>query len=225
MQDFFLVIDTETSGLPKNWNAPYSKEKNWPHIVQIAWIIYDSNYQEVKRENHFIKNDDFKIDKSAEKIHHITSDYLKIHGEALSEVMELFNNDMLKFKPLIIGHFIELDFHMINIELYRLGKENIFQNSKFYCTMLASANFANKAALSHLKLNRFYALLFNEEPADMHNALADALNTAKIFFHLLSNERISLTSVYQQEHRFTKALVFPNQSFFRRIIHRLWHGK
>jgi hypothetical protein len=36
-----LFFDTETSGLPKNWNAPVEQIENWPRLVQIAWQIYD----------------------------------------------------------------------------------------------------------------------------------------------------------------------------------------
>ncbi len=36
-----LFIDTQTTGLPKNWNAPITDTKNWPRLVQIAWIITD----------------------------------------------------------------------------------------------------------------------------------------------------------------------------------------
>lgn len=225
MQEFFLVVDTETSGLPKNWKAPYSDDKNWPHIVQIAWIIYDGNYQEIKRENHYIKNDGFKIDKGAENIHKISDEYLQINGEDLDKIMDLFCNDIIQFKPLIIGHFIELDYHMVNVELSRLGKEDIFENSTFYCTMKTSADYVSNLVISHLKLDKFYTILFNEEPSQMHNALADASNTAKIFFHLITNKKITLTSIYKQEHSFNKAKNNSRPYLFKRIIQRLFHGK
>jgi len=37
----YLFFDTETTGLPRNWNAPVHNTQNWPRMVQIAWIIYD----------------------------------------------------------------------------------------------------------------------------------------------------------------------------------------
>jgi len=37
----FLVFDTETTGLPKRWNAPISDHENWPRCVQIAWQLHD----------------------------------------------------------------------------------------------------------------------------------------------------------------------------------------
>lgn len=222
MHDFFLFIDTETSGLPKNWRAPYSKENNWPHILQMAWIIFDKNFLEIKRENHYFKNDGFAIDKSAQKIHKITAEFLKIHGEPLEPVMRSFCKDMEQFKPLVIGHFIELDFHMVNVELNRLGMESIFGSSTFYCTMKTSADYVTNSIISHLKLDKFYTILFNEEPEETHNALTDALNTSKIFFHLLDNKKISIPSIYNQENTFVKVSEEPERSAFRRILQRIF---
>jgi len=222
LHDHFLFIDTETSGLPKNWRAPYSKENNWPHILQIAWIIFDSNYTEVKRENHYIKNNNVSINKAAQKIHNITTEFLKINGEPIERVMQLFCDDMIRFNPLVIGHFIELDFHMVNVELNRLGMESIFETSTFYCTMKTSADYVTNSIISHLKLDKFYTILFNEEPEESHNALTDASNTSKIFFHLLQDKKISLTSIYNQEHTFIKVSDGLEISPFKRILRRLF---
>ena len=38
----YLVFDTETTGLPKKWNAPLSDSENWPRCVQLAWQLHDS---------------------------------------------------------------------------------------------------------------------------------------------------------------------------------------
>ena len=45
----FLIFDTETTGLPKNFNAPISDFGNWPRCVQIAWQLhnYDGSLIEV----------------------------------------------------------------------------------------------------------------------------------------------------------------------------------
>ena len=37
----YLIFDTETTGLPKNWNAPVTDVDNWPRCVQIAWQLHD----------------------------------------------------------------------------------------------------------------------------------------------------------------------------------------
>ncbi len=38
----YLVFDTETTGLPKKWNAPLSDLDNWPRCVQLAWQLHDA---------------------------------------------------------------------------------------------------------------------------------------------------------------------------------------
>lgn len=190
MQKFFLVIDTETSGLPKNWKSSYSESNNWPHIIQMAWIIYDSNLIEVKRENHYFKNDGFEMDKTSFKIHKITTEFLEINGENSKDIMLLLYADLVNFKPLVVGHFIEFDYHMLNVEFYRIGKENVLAEIRFFCTMKASAPYVKNPAVTELKLDQFYKELFEVEPTDLHNALFDALNTAKIFFYLLNKDQV-----------------------------------
>ena len=37
----YLFFDTETTGLPKRWNAPVTEVDNWPRLVQLAWISCD----------------------------------------------------------------------------------------------------------------------------------------------------------------------------------------
>jgi len=39
----FLIFDTETTGLPRDWNAPLTDANNWPRCVQIAWQLHDKD--------------------------------------------------------------------------------------------------------------------------------------------------------------------------------------
>lgn len=184
MKDFFLFVDTETSGLPKNWEAPYGS-KGWPYVVQIAWIICSADGAEIKRENHYIENIDFKIKKSAQKIHHITSEFLEENGEDKRNVMTKLAADLRQYQPLVVGHFIELDVHMINAAFFRLSMENPIKNLQRFCTMKASAKYVWNPSFKYLKLNRFYKTLFNKRPEHLHNALNDASLCAEIFFELI----------------------------------------
>src|ERR1019366_6380749 len=42
--DQILVFDTETSDLPRDWHRPASDLDNWPHLLQIAWIVCDLEF-------------------------------------------------------------------------------------------------------------------------------------------------------------------------------------
>lgn len=44
----YLFFDTETSGLPNNFNAPSSNTKNWPRLVQLSWIVTDDKGNKLK---------------------------------------------------------------------------------------------------------------------------------------------------------------------------------
>jgi DNA polymerase III alpha subunit (gram-positive type) len=37
----YLVFDIETTGFPININAPPDDFKNWPYVIQIAWLLFD----------------------------------------------------------------------------------------------------------------------------------------------------------------------------------------
>ena len=38
----FLIFDTETTGLPRSYNAPLTDFDNWPRMVQLAWQLHDA---------------------------------------------------------------------------------------------------------------------------------------------------------------------------------------
>ena len=50
----YLFFDTETAGLPRNRKAPISNLKNWPRLVQIAWMQYDHSANLFKNKDYII---------------------------------------------------------------------------------------------------------------------------------------------------------------------------
>ena len=46
----FLIYDTETTGLPRDWNAPLTDSENWPRLVQLAWQLHDAQGKLISRE-------------------------------------------------------------------------------------------------------------------------------------------------------------------------------
>ncbi len=41
----FLIFDTETHGLPKDYKASPELSDNWPRVLQIAWEVYDEEFK------------------------------------------------------------------------------------------------------------------------------------------------------------------------------------
>ena len=50
----YMVFDTETTGLPANFNAPISDTDNWPRIVQLAWQIHDDMGELILHKDYII---------------------------------------------------------------------------------------------------------------------------------------------------------------------------
>ena len=51
----YLIFDTETTGLPQNFNAPISDSDNWPRMVQIAWQLHDAEGKLIENQDYIIK--------------------------------------------------------------------------------------------------------------------------------------------------------------------------
>ena len=51
----YLFFDTETTGLPKRWNAPVTDLENWPRLVQLAWIMYDDRGNMLEKDLLFLR--------------------------------------------------------------------------------------------------------------------------------------------------------------------------
>ena len=204
MYDYLLFIDTETSGLPKDWSAPYSKEGNWPYAVQVAWIIYTKEKKEVKRANHYINNNDFSIAPSALKIHGLTADFIAKNGESREKVMALLAEDLKQYQPLVIGHFMKFDFHVAGAEFYRARMENPIKVLPTFCTMLTTTNLVKNPQKKYLRLCDLYEQLFATPLRQQHDAMADAEATAACFFELVEQNYINDTTIAAQQESLKK---------------------
>jgi DNA polymerase-3 subunit epsilon len=197
--DHLLFIDTEASGLPVNWHLPYSTEGNWPSAVQISWIVYTKAGVEVKREDHYILNTDFIITPKAMEIHGINPGILAVKGEARKPVMQLLANDLNKYQPLVVGHFIQLDYHILSADFYRAGIDNPLVNLPLFCTMLATTQLTWTPMPRSLLLGDLYAFLFYKPLQNQHNALADAEAAAQCYFELMKRGEISEKLIARQQ--------------------------
>ena len=65
----YLIFDTETTGLPKRWDAPITDTDNWPRCIQIAWQLHDGMGNLIEHQDYIITPDGFNIPYDAEKIH------------------------------------------------------------------------------------------------------------------------------------------------------------
>ncbi|WP_157807207.1 3'-5' exonuclease [Hymenobacter chitinivorans] len=198
-----LFVDTETSGIPQDWSQPYSVLGNWPHIAQLAWVVYSREGQEVKAENHYILSSDYDVSAASVRVHGLTREFLLAHGRPRHEVLHRLFQDLLRYEPLVVAHFMKLDFHMLGVGFYRAGLENPLEVLPTFCTMLPTGSFVRNGPQRYLRLGELHERLFREPLARQHDALVDAYATARCFFELrrlgdITDEVIAAQAPFQR---------------------------
>lgn len=199
VRDYLLFIDTETTGIPKDWAIPYGHDADWPHAVQVAWAVCTKSGELVKTENRYLRNDGFIISETAGRIHGITNDFLEQHGEDRKDVFACLAADLHKYQPLVVGHFMQLDYHMVGVGFFRSGLDNPLLDLPTFCTMNASATYLFYPHQNYLRLGELYKRLFGQPLQNQHNALHDASATAKCFFELLRRGDINEGTIAGQQ--------------------------
>ena len=86
----FLIFDTETTGLPRDWNAPLTDADNWPRCTQIAWQLHDKTAIAFPTRIIWCVPDGFTIPYDAEKIHGISTALAK-KRDPIAEVLKVFS--------------------------------------------------------------------------------------------------------------------------------------
>lgn len=201
-----LFFDTETTGLPKNWNAPVSDLNNWPRLVQLAWQVYNEDQELLEEFDFIIKPNGFIIPRNASEVHKITTEKANEQGVDLINVLELFFKS-IKEANLLIAHNYDYDYSIMASEFLRNGFKNILENKDFICTMKSTVNFCKISGpygYKWPKLEELFGKLFNES-FNAHNALDDIKATARCFWKLSSLKAIVIPkTMNNQEAKFSK---------------------
>ena len=186
----FLVFDTETTGLPKKWNAPVSDSDNWPRCIQLAWQLHDIKGDLISNHSYLIKPDNFTIPFEAEKIHGISTDLASQIGKNIKEVLELFVQDYNK-SGFLVGHNVKFDINIVGAELFRLGhsidltKKDVLDTCSELTANVCMLPGGRGGKYKYPTLIEIYSLLFKEKFNEAHNASADVEATSRVFFELV----------------------------------------
>ncbi|WP_185870275.1 DNA polymerase III subunit alpha [Blattabacterium cuenoti] len=186
----YLIVDTETTGLPTSSNLPITNTNNWPRVVQIAWQCHDFLGKFIEFKNFIIKPEHYDIPFNAFKIHGITNEKAEKYGKDLSFVLEEFQKSLDQSKCLI-GHNLEFDIKVIACEFFRKKKKEMdFKNKKFLDTKEVSVSYCKFPGISSRKfkwptLNELYHKLFGINFSNFHNAANDVKATARCFLELI----------------------------------------
>ena len=191
----YLIFDTETTGLPKRWNAPLSDSENWPRCIQIAWQIHDAKGEVVAHEDYLIHPDGFTIPFDSEQVHGISTALAEDQGIPLEEVLEKFHT-ALDQVDYVVGHNVSFDRNIMGAEYLRSGLEDVLENKAVIntCTeetaQLCQLPGGRGGKFKLPTLSELYRFLFQESFMEAHNATADVEATSRAFLELLRQDKI-----------------------------------
>jgi DNA polymerase III epsilon subunit-like protein len=184
-----LVFDTETTGLPTERNPSVNDVEKWPYIIQLSFILYDTETIDIiVCKDHIIRLDDsVYISPESIKVHGITRSQSMRKGIPLMEALNDFNN-ALKQADWVVGHNISFDKRMIMAESNRLKIPQHFtyehgKGKKEFCTMTNAVKMCKIEAISRTgrsyykypKLHEVHEYLFQTTPTGLHDSMGDVL--------------------------------------------------
>jgi len=185
----FLIYDTETTGLPKDYKAPLTDSENWPRLVQLAWQIHDEKGELLDVKNFIVRPEGFTIPYGSEKIHGISTERAQKEGQELEFVLLEFNK-ALESVSTISGHNIEFDNNIMGAEFIRKQMKTTLFDKNSVDTKNASTNYCalpggRGGKYKWPNLGELYQKLFGESFDAAHNASADVQATARCFLELI----------------------------------------
>ena len=205
----YLIFDTETTGLPKSWNAPITNTDNWPRCVQIAWQLHDKMGSVVAHNDFLIKPDGYNIPYDAERIHGISTELAEEQGIALAEGLKLFQEALQK-TTFIVGQNLNFDLNIMGCEFHRLGIENNLTSLPILDTCTEKTAFMCKipggrgGKFKLPTLTELHQHLFGVGFGEAHNATADVEATTRCFLELIrlgefTKEQLAVEADYFKE--------------------------
>ncbi|MBN2104253.1 3'-5' exonuclease [bacterium] len=182
----YLFFDTETNGLPLDWNAPIHQLDNWPRMIQLAWKQVDINGNMLQEADYIIKPEGFDIPEDAVKIHGITTEQALREGLDLKTVLIEFAS-VIDRSDVLVAHNINFDEKIVGTEFLRMNvSHQMFQKQKI-CTMKQSTDFCRIPGNYGYKwptLSELYFTLFKNQFTEAHNAAVDVSACVQCFFEL-----------------------------------------
>ena len=186
----YLIFDTETTGLPKRWNAPVTDTDNWPRCIQIAWQLHDAMGNLLEHQDYLVSPDGFDVPFEAEQIHGISTALAQDQGLPLLEVLERFTAAVEKCH-FVVGQNVGFDLNIMGAEFHRAGIENTLAQKPVLdtCTeqtaMMCQIPGGRGGKFKLPTLTELHQHLFGAPFNEAHNATADVEATTRCFLELL----------------------------------------
>jgi len=189
----YLIFDTETTGLPKRWDAPITDTANWPRCIQIAWQLHDEMGKLIEHQDYLVRPDGFNIPYDAERIHGISTELAQAEGVPLLEVLEKFNIALSKAK-FVVGQNVGFDVNIMGCEFHRFEMASAMASMPVLdtCTEVTASLLklpgGRGGKFKLPTLTELHQYLFDKPFSEAHNATADVEATTRCFLELIRRE-------------------------------------
>lgn len=180
-----IVLDTETTGFPQSRDPKEYEKFNDARLIELGYIIYNSNGEKIKEYNSLVKPDKWIIKNSF--VHGITQIDANTKGKNINIILEELSIDLNNIS-IFVCHNINFDMSIILAEAHRAKKLDLvkkIESKEKICTMDIGKNFMsiNKKP----KLIELYKFIFNQEFIQEHRALSDCVACADCFHSMTYN--------------------------------------
>jgi DNA polymerase III epsilon subunit-like protein len=182
----------------------------WPHIIQLAYILYDTDHPATKTKifNKYIDiDDDVIISDESLAIHHISKDKISsVEANSRAKIQDALKEFLkdVKKADVIVGHNVAFDRRMIVAELLRLTKDTktdediidkkivtMMKDKKFKCTQEITKPLCKLKIMSSKECHQYktpkliesYEHFFGCIPKleMLHDALIDTIITLRVY--------------------------------------------
>lgn len=205
-----MMFDTETTGLfPKTIPNKVNKTSDFPHILQLSFVIYDTNQEQIVQEyNEYIDvPENVVVSPLITDLTGITKEMCKRGVEITDALVDFYMAYMSV--DYVVAHNIAFDKRMIELELQRNMIElsirlphaafmfndtyNLIQNIQIQCSMQLGKKFCDTYIQGRdgtswkkpPKLGELHKKLFGFEPKNLHNSLIDSKVAMKCYLKMV----------------------------------------
>lgn len=177
----YLFFDTETTGLSNNKD----------HVVQLAWVLADSEGNICVEECYVIRPDGYSIPDAAARIHGISTTKACQIGQPLRFVLSRFSDVAARAK-IVVAHNLSFDLGILKHD-YKIAELAFPLHGKIQiCTMKLSTAWCRLPKLNGSKgfkwpkLEELHFRLFGEGFDGAHDALEDSRACLRSYFELVN---------------------------------------
>ena len=200
-----LFLDCETSGLPisSNRNVPAKQVYNWPHIVQLSWILQDAEGNHMNTGDFIIRPSGYEISAESTAIHGISQEKAMNEGEYICDVLRVLKRDIDRCEA-IVCHNAAFDLKVLEASYIRCKVGSKIDKKRKICTMQhpdivkfcavpfpTPSKYPNsKRGYKWPKLTELYHKCFDMNFPNAHNSLCDVRATRDCYNYLIENKII-----------------------------------